>query len=111
MLRAAQETTGKAGATQPVLCVSAPPRFQKNSTRKHSQLVRLPKIVYNCCMSTAELRREIKQLIDKLPPDRLESLAGFIETMNRPLTRRIKQAERSIAKGKGTAWRKVRKDV
>jgi hypothetical protein len=38
-------------------------------------------------MSTAELRREIKQLVDKLPPDRLESLAGYVQFLNRPPTR------------------------
>jgi hypothetical protein len=69
-------------------------------------------IVYTCRMSTAELRREIKQLVDKLPPDRLESLADYAQSLNRaPLDKRLKAAEKSLASGKSKSWRKVRKDV
>jgi hypothetical protein len=63
-------------------------------------------------MSTAELRREIKQLVDKLPADRLESLADYAQSLNRAkLDKRLKAAEKSLAAGKGTNWRKVRKKL
>jgi len=63
-------------------------------------------------MSTGELRREIKKLVDRLPPERLESLADFVQFLNRPaLADRLKDAEKAIASGKGVNWRKVRKDV
>lgn len=63
-------------------------------------------------MSTAELRREIKQIVDRLPADRLESLADYVQFLNRPeLSERLNDAEKAIAAGKGVSWRKVRKDV
>ena len=63
-------------------------------------------------MSTGELRREIKKLVDRLPPDQLESLADYVQFLNRPaLGERIKDAEKAISAGKGVSWRKVRKDV
>lgn len=63
-------------------------------------------------MSTVELRREIKKVIDRLPPERLASLADYVAFLNRPpLAQRVKVAERAIAAGKGTNWRKVRSDV
>src|SRR5439155_26484877 len=63
-------------------------------------------------MTTAELRRKIKKYVDRLPPKRLESLADYVEFLNRPpIAERLKAAERSIASGKGVNWRKVRSDV
>ena len=63
-------------------------------------------------MSTGELRREIKKLVDRLPSERLESLADYAQFLNRPaLADRLKDAEKAIASGKGVNWRKVRKDV
>jgi hypothetical protein len=35
-------------------------------------------------MSSAALRRELKKAIDRLPPDRLNSVADFIAFVNRP---------------------------
>jgi len=63
-------------------------------------------------MSTVELRRKIKKAIDRIPPRRLESLADFVEFLNRPpLSDRLKAAEKAITSGKGVNWRKVRSDV
>ncbi len=63
-------------------------------------------------MSTVELRRKIKKAIDRLPPKRLESLADYVQFLNRPpLTQRLAAAEKAIASGKGVNWRKVRADV
>jgi hypothetical protein len=63
-------------------------------------------------MSTAELRRDIKKAVDRLPPDRLESLADFVAFLNRPsITQRVGAAEKAVASGKGVNWRKVRSDV
>ena len=59
-------------------------------------------------MSTTELRRKIKKEIDRLPPARLESLADYIGYLSRPpLPQRIAAAEKAIASGTGTNWRKV----
>jgi hypothetical protein len=63
-------------------------------------------------MTAVELRREIKKLVDRVPPDRLESLADYVQFLNRPpLADRLKDAEKAIGAGKGVNWRKVRKDV
>ena len=63
-------------------------------------------------MSTVELRREIKKAIDRMPVDRLASVADYIGFLSRPeLSRRLAEAERAIAAGKGVNWRKVRSDV
>ncbi len=63
-------------------------------------------------MSTVELRREIKKVIDHLLPERLASLADYVDFLNRPpLVRRVKAAEKAIVAGKGVNWRKVRSDV
>lgn len=71
-----------------------------------------PAKCYNSFMSVVELRREIKKLVDKLPPDRLESLADYVQYLNRPaLADRLKAADKAIASGKGVNWRKARKDV
>ena len=63
-------------------------------------------------MSGAALRREIKKAIDRLPVDRLESVADYIAFVNRPtLKDRIQKAEKEFKAGKGIDWRKVRDDV
>ncbi len=62
--------------------------------------------------STTRLRREIKENIDRVPTDRLPSLADFVEFLGRQeFDRKLKAAEKDIAEGKGVNWRKVRKDV
>ena len=63
-------------------------------------------------MNTAELRLAIKKVVDRLPPDRLVSLADYVDFLNRPLlVHRVKAAEQAIAAGKGVPWQKVREDV
>ena len=63
-------------------------------------------------MSTGELRRKIKKAVDRVPPERLESLADYVSFLNRPpLAQRVQDAERAIASGKGRNWRRVRSDV
>lgn len=63
-------------------------------------------------MSTVELRRKIKQGIDRVPPKGLASLAEYVRFLNQPtLPQRLAAAEKSIAAGKGVHWRKVRADV
>jgi len=63
-------------------------------------------------MSKTELRREIKKAVDRLPPDRLESLADYVQYLSRPsLEERITVAKKDIAAGKGVSWRTVRRDV
>jgi len=53
-------------------------------------------------MNTLELRREIKRAIGRLPQERLESLADYVQFLNRPsLTCRLEEAERAIATGQG----------
>jgi len=63
-------------------------------------------------MSNAQLRRQIKKDVDRLPPDRLGSLADYVAFLVRPpLMSRVAQAERDLAEGKGVNWRKVRRNV
>ncbi len=63
-------------------------------------------------MNTAELRLAIKKVVDRLPPERLASLADYVDFLNRPLlVQRVKAAEKAIAAGKGVPWQKVREDV
>jgi hypothetical protein len=63
-------------------------------------------------MSTVELRRKIKKDIDRLPAQRLESLAEYVAFLNRPpIQARLAAAEKSIASGNGVNWRKARQDV
>lgn len=63
-------------------------------------------------MTTVNLRRKIKKAIDRLPPKRLESLADYVEFLNRPpMAERLSAAAKAIASGKGVNWRKVRSDV
>jgi len=63
-------------------------------------------------MTESLLRREIKKAIDRLPSDRLASVADYIAFLNRPtLGERIEEAERALEANKGVDWRKVRDDV
>lgn len=63
-------------------------------------------------MTGALLRREIKKAIDRLPVDRLPSVADYIAFLNCPtLRQRIEKAERDLKANKGIHWRKVRDDV
>jgi hypothetical protein len=63
-------------------------------------------------MKPLELRCQIKRAIDRLPPERLESLADYVYFLTRPsLARRLDDAEKAIASGQGLNWRKVRSDV
>ena len=63
-------------------------------------------------MTTTTLRRKIKKAIDRIPAGRLESLADYVDFLNRrPLIERVANARKAIAAGKGISWRKVRKDV
>ena len=63
-------------------------------------------------MSDALLRREIKKAIDRLPGERLASVADYVAFLNRPdLAEQIETAERDLKANKGINWRKVRDDV
>lgn len=63
-------------------------------------------------MSTAQLRRDIKKAVDRVPPERLVSLADYIQYLaGRTLAERIARAEKHLSAGKGVNWRKVRSDV
>ena len=63
-------------------------------------------------MTESILRREIKQAIDRLPIDRLASVADFVAFLNRStLQHQIEKAERDLKAKKGVNWRKVRDDV
>jgi hypothetical protein len=63
-------------------------------------------------MSTSQLRREIKRVVDRMPAKRLASLADYVQFLCRPpLRQRILTGKRAIALGKGVQWRQVRRDV
>jgi hypothetical protein len=63
-------------------------------------------------MSDSNLRREIKKTIDRLPADRLSSLADYVAFLDSPTLRlRVEQAERDLKANKGVNWRAVRNDV
>jgi hypothetical protein len=63
-------------------------------------------------MSALKLRQEIKKAVDRLPRERLASLADYVQFLTRPsLPNRLAEAEKAIAAGKGVNWRKVRSDV
>jgi hypothetical protein len=63
-------------------------------------------------MTKTILRREVKKAVDRLPLDRLTSLADFVAFLSRPnLRQRIDQAERDLKANKGVNWREVRDDV
>ncbi len=59
-------------------------------------------------MTATTLRRDIKKAVDRLPPERLSSLADFVALLDRPpLVQRILDGEKAIKAGKGVDWRKV----
>jgi hypothetical protein len=59
-------------------------------------------------MSAAELRRRIKSAVDRFPSKHLQSLADYVQFLDRPtLARRISDADRAFALGKGIRWRKI----
>ena len=63
-------------------------------------------------MTESLLRREIKKAIDRLPADRLPSLADYVAFLDSPtLRQRIEQAERDFNAEKAVNWREVRNDV
>jgi hypothetical protein len=63
-------------------------------------------------MTTIQLRRELKKVVDDLPSERLASLADYMRFLSRPdLSQRMAAAEKEFAAGKGVNWRKVRTDV
>jgi hypothetical protein len=63
-------------------------------------------------MTTTQLRQKIKQAIDELPAERLESLADYVRFLSRSsLEQRLKEAEEAFAAGKHVNWRDVRSDV
>jgi hypothetical protein len=63
-------------------------------------------------MSEFLLRRDIKKAVDRLPGDRLTSVADYIAFLTRPtLGQQIAAAERDLKANKGINWRKVRVDV
>lgn len=76
-------------------------------------------------MSTDELRNQAKRMIEALPPARLRVAASFLAFLGTPagkratpelaavagMRRRLAAAERDIAAGRTTDWRKVRSDV
>lgn len=63
-------------------------------------------------MAQSVLRREIKKALDRLPEDRLASVADYVAFLNRPTVgQQIEQAERDLKANKGVNWRRVRDDV
>ena len=45
-------------------------------------------------MTTSELRREIKKIVDQLPPERLASLADYVHFLGRPPCRNASRPPR-----------------
>jgi hypothetical protein len=63
-------------------------------------------------MSALKLRQEIKKAVDRLPKNRLTSLADYVYFLTRPsLPERLVAAEKAIASGKAVNWRKVRSSL
>ena len=63
-------------------------------------------------MTELVLRREIKEATDRLPVDRLASVADYIAFLNRATPgQRIEKAERDLKANKGVNWRMVRDDI
>jgi hypothetical protein len=65
-------------------------------------------------MSTVELRKKLKQRVDKVPAGQLRSAMEYLDYLvamrNRPpLEERLKQAEREFKAGLGTPWEKLRR--
>jgi hypothetical protein len=63
-------------------------------------------------MKNSELRRRIKKDVDRIPDERLNSLADYVEFLKTPpIEVRVAIAEKAIKEGRGVNWRKVRRDV
>lgn len=63
-------------------------------------------------MTDIALKSRIKKAVDKMPREKLASVADYIAFLSRPtLAERLKVAERDARKGNLTPWRAVRKDV
>lgn len=76
-------------------------------------------------MTTAQLRRQIKEAVDHLPAKNLEEVAKVVTAMSRPgrrlsaadrakiaaMERRIEKARRDAAAGRTRPWREIRQDV
>lgn len=63
-------------------------------------------------MSNVKLRAQIKKAVDRVAPERLASLADYVSFLTRPsLAQRLASAQKAVASGKVTNWRKVRSDV
>jgi hypothetical protein len=76
-------------------------------------------------MTTTELRKNAKDLLDCLPPDKVKVAAEFLEYLETAASRDateellkipgiledVKEASVQIKKGGGKNWRKVRKNV
>lgn len=69
----------------------------------------MPYIGVTCPMTETRLRREIKKAIDRLPVERLASLADYVAFLDRPtLRQQIDKAESDPKANKGVNWRRVR---
>jgi hypothetical protein len=67
---------------------------------------------YDVNMSNVKLRAEIKNAVDQIAPNRLESLANYVTFLTQPSLRdRLERADQAIATSEGRNWRKVRTDV
>ncbi len=76
-------------------------------------------------MTTAQLRKQTKERLDNLPPDKVRVAAEFLdylemaasrdptaELLKMPgMLRDVAEAPRQIKSGRFKDWRKVRKDV
>ena len=73
-------------------------------------------------MSTAQLRRQLKNRIDKMPVNRLRTAADFLTYLHereedeamtlvprKPLYQRLAQAQRDIARGRVTPVNKLKR--
>lgn len=76
-------------------------------------------------MTTTDLRREAKRVLDRLPPRKVRAAAQVLAYLDSSasdeateellaipgLLEGVREAEKEIAAGKGVDWRKVRRDV
>ena len=76
-------------------------------------------------MTTAQLRKQAKERLDSLPPEKVRVAAEFLDYLDTAasrdataellgipgLLRDVKEASGHIKSGRGKDWRKVRKDV
>jgi len=76
-------------------------------------------------MTTAQLRKQAKERLDALPPDKIRVAVEFLNYLDSAASRDataellkmpgllddVKEAAGDVKKGRFTDWRKVRKDV